>query len=65
MLESRGILLEDVSGFRRQLRTIGSIRDLVLSLEAARHNGCRARVAFQDVHRAFDALPHDALLRRR
>lgn len=58
------VLSESTSCSRRQRCTADSIRDMVSYLEDARYSGRTAQVAFPNIHKALDLLPHEALLHR-
>lgn len=65
MLESRGILPEEITRFRRQRFTVDSDDDVASSLEVARSAARSTHVGFLGIHPVSDVLPENALLCRR
>ncbi|KAG0414827.1 hypothetical protein HPB47_008005 [Ixodes persulcatus] len=61
-LEGAKALPDCFSGFRHHRSTVDAIGDIVSSLEEAKAQGWSAVAVFLDVRKAFDALPHKAVI---
>lgn len=63
-LEDAQALPPQLSGFRAGCSTVDSIGNLTSSLEQAKAQKHVLHAVFLDIHRAFDALPHNVIMER-